>query len=848
MKIQILDANYKYDEKRNPIIQLFGKLSNGESITKKITGFRPYFYCGLSREAAVEEVKDELVNMGVDIEEVQRYESIGYQTSKKLMLKVIAIDPKEVRSLRERVKKINGIEEVFETDILFKNRFMIDKNLGGMKWAEVPNQEEFTESEIKSLEIKENMPLRLMSIDIECLPKQNGAMPTSSEDPIILTSLAFSEAYNETTNLVLVGKLTNQSSENTLSFANESELLENLMLIIEDYDPDMIVGYNSNEFDFPYMETRAKKLGIRASIGRDGSSLYTKKIVLNTNVMVTGRVIIDLLPILRSSNEDKYKFKSYTLKNVAKKLLKLEKLDVDPKEMRGLWENEGEDLKNFIEYSRRDAVITLDLLLEMKLVERYTEMAKASGSLLQDIANGGQSGMIENLLLRRFKSHDRVVPPKPDSETSDERFDDSESLKGGAVLDPEKGLVEDIIILDYKSLYPTLMMAYNICYSTISNSPSGEFEGVKAPMGGGEFVKTETLKGIVPEILEELLDKRIKIKKQMKLATGAQKELLDAEQYAIKILLNSFYGYSGYQRARLYDLRIANAVTSFGRENIKKTTDLINEMEKIDEYSFRVIYSDTDSVFIKVISKENKISLEKAEKLGDIIGKEITKNLPEPMELVYETFARRGILLAKKRYAMWIFDKTRKGYEDKLKIKGIETVRRDWCNLTSNTLKTCLDLILKEGKIAEAIALAKEKVERLQNFNLTKDSSLLEDLVITKRYTKGAKAYKNKQPHIQLVERMKERGDTPPNIGDRVPYIIIRGKSGGKRQKDLFVNRAEDPNYIIKHGIQIDTEYYINKQLLPPLLRIFSTLNSAAPTGAAEFVIKDRKQKTLEDW
>jgi DNA polymerase I len=786
--------------------------------------------------------------MGVDVEEVQRYEPIGYQTSKKLMLKVIAIDPKEIRSLRERVKKINGIEEVFETDILFKNRFMIDKNLGGMKWAEVPNQEEFTESEIKSLEIKENVPLRLMSIDIECLPKQNGAMPTSLEDPIILTSLAFSEAYNEATNLVLVGKLTSQSSENTLSFANESELLENLMLIIEDYDPDIIVGYNSNEFDFPYIENRTKKLGIRASIGRDGSSLYTKKIVLNTNVMVTGRVIIDLLPILRSSNEDKYKFKSYTLKNVAKKLLKIEKLDVDPKEMRGLWENEGEDLKNFIEYSRRDAIITLDLLLEMKLVERYTEMAKASGSLLQDIANGGQSGMIENLLLRRFKSHDRVVPPKPDSETSDERFDDSESLKGGAVLDPEKGLVEDVIILDYKSLYPTLMMAYNICYSTISNSPEGEFEGVKAPMGGGEFVKTETLKGIVPEILEELLDKRIKIKKQMKLATGSQKELLDAEQYAIKILLNSFYGYSGYQRARLYDLRIANAVTSFGRENIKKTTDLINRMEKIDEYSFRVIYSDTDSVFIKVISKENKISLEKAEKLGDIIGKEITKNLPEPMELVYETFARRGILLAKKRYAMWIFEQNKEGYIDKLKIRGIETVRRDWCNLTSNTLKTCLDLILKEGKIAEAITLAKEKVDKLQNFNLTKDSSLLEDLIITKRYTKGAKAYKNKQPHIQLVERMKERGDTSPSIGDRVPFIIIKGKSGGKRQKDLFVNRAEDPNYIVKHEIQIDTEYYINKQLLPPLLRIFSTLKETSPVGEVSLIVKDKKQKTLEDW
>jgi DNA polymerase I len=95
---------------------------------------------------------------------------------------------------------------------------------------------------------------------------------------------------------------------------------------------------------------------------------------------------------------------------------------------------------------------------------------------------------------------------------------------------------------------------------------------------------------------------------------------------------------------------------------------------------------------------------------------------------------------------------------------------------------------------------------------------------------------------------MKERGDTPPSIGDRVPFIIIKGKSGGKRQKDLFVNRAENPNYIIKHGIKIDTEYYINKQLLPPLLRIFSTLNENSPTSEVSLIVKDKKQKTLEDW
>ncbi|MCK9282607.1 MAG: DNA-directed DNA polymerase, partial [Melioribacteraceae bacterium] len=531
------------------------------------------------------------------------------------------------------------------------------------------------------------------------------------------------------------------------------------------------------------------------------------------------------------------------------KFLRIEKLDVEPKEMEQIWLNgSDEDLRRFIAYSRRDAIIALELLTTLKLMEKYVEMSKASGSLLQDIVNGGQSGMIENLLMRRFRKYDRVVSSKPDSELADERFENASELKGGAVLVPEKGLVEDVIILDYKSLYPTLMMAYNLCYSTVLNKEniSNSEEIIKAPFGNGKFVPATIKKGIVPEILEELLNQRIEIKKKMKKSSGSERDLLDAKQYAIKILLNSFYGYSGYQRARLYDLRIANAVTSFGRENILKTQNVINSMN-IEEKELHVCYGDTDSVFISVKSNK-KLSIEKAKEIGNTISKEVTKNLPKPMELLYETFARRGILVAKKRYAMWIFDEDKDGYTDKLKIRGIETVRRDWCNLTSSTLRTILDLILKEGKVDEAISLANEKVQKIKNFNISTDTEMLEDLMLSRRYTKGINSYKNKQPHIQLVERMKNRGDVTPSIGDRIQYIIIKGKSGGRKgKKDLFVNRAEDPNYIKKYGIPIDTEYYINKQLLPPLLRIFEVLGGNKEIQE-KIELKEKNQKTLEDW
>ncbi|MDQ1262988.1 MAG: polymerase, archaea type [Euryarchaeota archaeon] len=152
----------------------------------------------------------------------------------------------------------------------------------------------------------------------------------------------------------------------------------------------------------------------------------------------------------------------------------------------------------------------------------------------------------------------------------------------------------------------------------------------------------------------------------------------------------------------------------------------------------------------------------------------------------------------------------------------METVRRDWCDLTSKTIKTCLELVLKEGKVDEAVEHVRSVVLRLQNLDLSKDPDILRDLTLTRRYTKSPGSYKNKQPHIQLVEKIRERGGTVPGVGDRVPFVIIQGKRG-KKNKELFVNRAEDPAYALEKNMPLDIEYYVEKQILPPVMRIFES-------------------------
>jgi len=853
MIFQILDANYTYDSDRSPLVQLFGTTPEGKSVSCRVAGFRPYFYAGVE-DGCLERAAEDLCALGLEIEVVERFEPIGYQNLPKKMLKITTIDPKEVRSLRERVRLVPGIKAVYETDILFKNRFLIDQALGGMGWVEAPIPEWASGQDashaastvnvqsLRPVQHEANAPLRFMSFDIECLP-DHGAMPKAEFSPVILISMAFEPEYQGQKDLVLVGKNIDCIRPDTRACRDEYDLLAQFAAIIRDYNPDILAGYNSNEFDFPYLQERAKQQRMDARVGRDGNSWYVRKIVNRTDVSITGRVVVDLLPIIRSS----YSLKQYTLRNAAAELLRMEKYDVDPKEIEALWaeDADGPGLKRFISYSRRDAVLALRMLLDLRLMDKYIAMSRASGSLLQDIVNGGQSGMVENLLLRRFRERSRVVPPKPDVDVSDERYVENEDLKGGAVLVPEKGLVEDVVILDYKSLYPTIMMAHNLCYSTVVLRDSPDADQVTTAPSGGRFVSSQISPGIMPGVLRELLDQRTQTKRLMQKAGDEERRFLDAKQYAMKILLNSFYGYSGYARARLYSLALANAVTSFGRENILRTKKVIDEIATVyviegkvvfkndltfgkaaaKGFDLSVVYGDTDSVFVRLQPAgpgRGSVSLQDAELIGKKIAETVTSSLPAPMELVFEAFARRGIFLAKKRYALWVFEQVGEAWKDRIKVRGMETVRRDWCGLTSKTLKTCLELVLKEGKVDEAVDHVRSVVVRLQSLDLSQDPGILEELTLTRRYTKSTGSYKNKQPHIQLVEKIKERGGQVPSVGDRVPFVIIRGKSS-RKNKALFVDRAEDPAFVLENNMPLDTDYYVEKQILPPVLRIFES-------------------------
>jgi DNA polymerase I len=693
-----------------------------------------------------------------------------------------------------------------------------------------PDSSTISHEDVIAVTERKNAPLKTMAIDIETLPKDDGSFPTADVNPIVLISLEFDPKWRGQNNIVMVAKDIECSRSDVICSDNEKDMLKKLDFILNEFDPDVIAGHNIVGFDIPYITDRARILDVKLRMSRDGKPAWCTSFMGKYKVSIRGRIVLDTLPAIKAM--DKYRLKSYSLKTIAKEILHSEKLDVKPGEMRALWEGSG--INKFISYSRRDSTLVMMLVKQLGFMNKYFALSKASGAFLQVVVNGGQSHMIESRISRAFREEHRVMGTKQALEDDD--ISEAETIKGAIVLDPKIGLTEDVVILDYKSLYPTIMMAYNLCYSTEIRDEQPPGDIITTPCGG-KFVSHSTYIGIVPRILKTLLAERLAAKAAMKTATTPEeKDEFDAKQYAMKILLNSIYGYSGYTRARLFSPIITNSVTSYGRENLLRTKKIVEDNSNFildnKKYKLSVTAGDTDSIFISIVGGVN---FETAKEIGTQIAAIATAGLPAPMELVFEAFAKRLLIIAKKHYAMYRFESADKGV---IKAKGIETVRRDWCNLTANTLTKCLELILIEGKVDAALNHARKALTDIKSSN----HSILKDLILSRTLTRNPENYKQVQPHAELMKKLTERGIHKYVLGDRIPFIIIKsGPQSGKR-KQLMTSRAEDPEYVMEHNLTIDTEYYLQKQLIPPLVRIFSCFG----INEMDLMLKSKQQTLFE--
>ncbi|MBI2084167.1 MAG: hypothetical protein HYT70_00935 [Candidatus Aenigmarchaeota archaeon] len=810
IQFQLLDCDYIVLDNA-PIVRLFGKTKEGKAVCGFYRGFYPYFYVLPKQKDKVVEFLKKNFQIIKNIEEVERFKSINYQKEKTKMLKVTLTDPSKVPEVRESLKKESFVQSVFESDILFKYRFMADMGISGFKWLNVKGRPSKTNTvkcdismdveDFAEVENPENGSFKYLSIDIETISKD--VIPDSRKDEIGIISLTFNPDYNNHKSLSLVAKRTRVRS-NVKVFSSEKEMLQEFLRVIEAYDPDLLVGYNINGFDFPYILDRLRENKLHQTIGRcNQKPASSRKFGQQFRNTVTGRVIVDTYALIKESiQKGNLRLKRLGLGDVSRALLNDEKINIPHSEIYSYWHGTEEQLSKLIDYAEKDSVLPLRLLLEKSFIDKFLELSKVSGLLLQDCLDGGEAQRVENLLLREFNLHSFILPDKPVDGTHSEETE-IQTLKGALVLEPTLGLhTESVVYLDFKSMYPSIFIAYNICPTTLIKDENNGADTITTPYET-KFVSPKVREGVIPAILKRLIFERDKVRDSVRKSSGEIKRILEAKQLALKIMTNAFYGYTGYLRARLYIMEIANTITGCGRFLINRTKEIVEKGT-----SYQVVYGDTDSIMVKTNTRD----LDEAVRIGHEVEKLVNTELDGIVQLKIESVYKSLLILSKKRYAGLSYEKIDGEWKEEIVMKGIETVRRDWCDATTKTLFEVLNILLKEQDTKKAFRYVKDITQRLERNEVP-----IEDLVITKSISKAISSYKGIQPHVELVKKLKKRNGSSPGVGDRVGFVIVKGMQ-------LLSERAEDPDYVKENKIAVDSRYYIENQILPPLERVFEVI------------------------
>ncbi|MFW6305388.1 MAG: DNA-directed DNA polymerase, partial [Candidatus Saliniplasma sp.] len=670
-KARILSGSYSSIES-GVVIELFGRTEQGESVTLLYDDFKPYFYLVNPPNQIVGELeRDEEI---VKIESKELWVDGGMEPCKKVVLRY----PFKVPGYRNKYK---GHCKILAADIPYIQRFIYDMDLGStviVEGKKIERDKYTTDMVIEVEGFEESEPLKLelktLSFDIE----------NSIEDNRIFTICCVVNYKGERKSKSFYGE--------------EKEILEDFRDFVNSIDPDVITGYNINGYDIPHIESRVEEIGLGSlDIGRDGSGLNK---VGNRYWKVNGRIVADAWWSVRTEMN----LKRETLDHVSKELLGREKDDVNPKEIDREWE---ENQEKVIDYCTLDAELALEILIELGILDKAMDMATVSKLPVDEGLNGRTSTLVDSILIREADKRGVGVPLT--SHTGK-----GSKIKGGYVHSIEPGLYHWVSVLDFKSMYPSIIMENNICFTTLSDEGS-----IESPTGV-KFLSPEQKEGILPGLLKDLMEERDSVKKKMREAEDDKvKDYYGGLQAAIKVLMNSFYGVFASSFYRFTDKRIGESITAFARKNIKEL------IEKLEEDGLKVIYSDTDSVFFR----SPKEDLEETVELSKNIAEDYSKGaIILEFEKVLNPFFSHGM---KKRYVGKII-----WPEEDMLVRGYELRRSDSFGAQNEALEDVFQHILDDD-IDGAIEIAKRWIEKTRNGEVEP-----EELVIS-RTCKKYSYYKN---------------------------------------------------------------------------------------------------------
>ncbi|WP_105901959.1 DNA polymerase II [Vibrio gangliei] len=664
--------------------------------------------------------------------------------------------------------------ETYEDDIRLTDRFLMERFIrGGIQFTGQLTQrkqyQQITHARCKSADYQPN--LSVVSLDLECSEKG------------ILYSIGLDSKMDS--RVIMIGDESQhepQSDTHIQWVANEYSLLQALIEWFDRYDPDIIIGWNVIDFDFRLLAKRSEWHKLPLKIGRGQQKLYFRQ-SNNTQqsfVSIPGRVVLDGIDTLKTAT---YHFNSWALESVAQQLLGEGKIIHDPFDRMGEINRQfREDKVALATYNLQDCRLVTRIFEQTHLLQFAIERSRLTGVELDRV--GGSVAAFTNLYLPQLHRAGYIAP----NLHSENWF----ASPGGYVMDSNPGLYHSVLVLDFKSLYPSIIRTFLI-------DPLGLVEGLKLETGkdshqavdgfrGGQFHRT---KHFLPKMIEELWAARDVAKKNKEAAFSQ----------AIKIIMNSFYGVLGSSGCRFFDTRLASSITMRGHEIMKQTRVLI------EQQGYQVIYGDTDSLFVSLIEPHTQ---QQADMIGNKLITEINQwwqqhiqtqyNLNSALELEYETHYQRFLMPtirgsetgSKKRYCGLI----NKDGEEKLVFKGLESARTDWTPLSHHFQQKLYAMIFHDE---DPQAFIRQYVEDTQNGQYD------DDLVYQKRLRRKLSEYqKNIPPQVRAARMADEKN---AHLGRPLQY-----QNKGRIQYLFTLNGPEPKDYLES---PIDYQHYIDKQIKP---------------------------------
>lgn len=567
-------------------------------------------------------------------------------------------------------------------------------------------------------------------------------------------------------------------------------------------DPDLIVGHDLQGYQINILSNKMVENNI-ATVSRL-SKLRRAKLTKEKlqRELFCGRLVCDM----KISARELIKARSYDLNTLCQTILKLkeeERIELEMEDIPKMLKNSS-DLLKLISLTMQDTAYILKMMYELNVIPLALQITNIAGNVMSRTLMGGRSERNEFLLLHAFSEKDYIVPDKNSNKKEHEETTTTRkkpTYSGGLVLDPKVGFYDAMILLmDFNSLYPSIIQEYNICFTTIP--PSTDENNLVLPD------KNLPL-GILPTEIRKLVESRREVKKLMA-NVDTQSDIYmqyNIRQLALKLTANSMYGCLGFSNSRFFAKNLAALVTQKGREILMNTRDLVQKQ------NFEVIYGDTDSIMINT----NSLDYEQVFKIGSKIKQEVNK-LYKQVELDIDGVFRYLLLLKKKKYAAVSISKTKTG-ELKMtqEMKGLDIVRRDWSQLAAEAGKMVLNQILCDQSSDDRISNIHAHLAKLKD-DLMANKVPLSLLVITKQLTKEPHLYadKNVLPHVQVALRYNKKGGKPLRAGDTVPYVICEdGTTNSATQRAYHLDELKT-----NENLKIDVKYYLSQQIHPVVTRL----------------------------